>query len=167
MKKLNEVFENMKNNATKEFTPLADGVYTGRLCMARISKQASRFVKDGEQPKDQISFVFDVDGRYVSTKCFGISWTDKSSLPKFFKCAKCKNIGEFDKWLEKQLSKDAGYFNLFITTNEAGYNVLENIMGQPAEVDKKIEGKVLPTFLNKVFGVECEESSISVDYKTN
>ena len=85
---INNMLENLKSQKQFVNEPLDNGAYIGKLCMVRISKQSQRFVKEGEKPKDMISFVFDVENKLIGTKAFGLSWTDKSSLPKVFKMAK-------------------------------------------------------------------------------
>lgn len=63
-----------------------DGVYHARLMMVRISKQDERFVEDGKEPRDQISFLFDVLNSkglscHVATKPCTVTFTDRSRLP--------------------------------------------------------------------------------------
>lgn len=160
--KLNEIFENSKNNSyTKEV--LTNGGYTGKLCMVRISKQSPRFVKEDEKPKVLISFVFDVEGKLIATKAFGLSWTEKSSLPKFFKIAKAKNLAEFDTWLDKKLAATDGTFDLLIGSNdEETYNTIDAVIAEKETTEAK--GCKIPKFFKKVFGEECVEYAIADGY---
>ena len=160
--KLKEIFENSKSQ--KEFVneALDNGAYTGKLCMVRISKQSQRFVKEGEKPKDMISFVFDVEDKLIATKAFGLSWTDMSSLPKFFKMAKAKNLAEFDAWLDKKLAATDGTFELVIGRNDAGYNTIDMVMSEKESTEAK--GCKIPKFFKKVFGDECDEYALADGY---
>lgn len=159
---LNEIFENSKKQKEFNNEALDNGAYNGKLCMVRISKQSQRFVKEGEKPKDMISFVFDVEGRLIGTKAFGLSWTDKSSLPKFFKMTKAKNLAEFDTWLDKKLSADDGTFELVIGRNDAGYNTIDMVMSEKKTTEAK--GCKIPKFFKKVFGEECVEYAVADGY---
>lgn len=151
-------------DSQKKFTnePLDNGAYTGKLCMVRISKQSQRFVKEGDKPKDMISFVFDVEGKLIASKAFGLSWTDKSSLPKFFKMAKAKNLGEFDAWLDKKLTATDGTFELVIGRNDAVYNTIDMVMSEKKTTEAK--GCQIPKFFKKVFGEECVEYAVADGY---
>ena len=159
---LNEIFENAKSQKQFVNEALDNGVYTGKLCMVRISKQSPRFVKEGEKPKDMISFVFDVEDKMIGTKAFGLSWTDKSSLPKFFKMAKAKNLAEFDAWLDKKLAADDGTFELVIGRNDAGYNTIDMVTSEKKTTEIKV--CKIPKFFKKVFGEECVEYAVADGY---
>lgn len=159
---ISNVLESLKSQKQFVNEPLDNGVYTGKLCMVRISKQSHRFVKEGENPKDMISFVFDVEGKLIGTKAFGLSWTDKSALPKFFKMTKAKNLAEFDAWLDKKLAATDGTFELVIGRNDAGYNTIDMVTSEKVTTEAK--GCKIPKFFKKVFGEECVEYALADGY---
>lgn len=90
----NEVYKNKTNEAFDNIEK--PGIYKGRLMAVKISKQAEQFVEEGKTPKFQVSFLWDCKNKagksvHVSTKPCGISFTDKSNLPKIW-----ENIGTVD-----------------------------------------------------------------------
>lgn len=159
---IENVIEALKSQKHFVNEPLDNGAYIGKLCMVRISKQSQRFVKEGQKPKNMISFVFDVEGKLIGTKAFGLSWTEKSSLPKFFKVSKAKNLAEFDAWLEKKLAATDGTFELVIGRNDAGYNTIDMVMSEKETTEAK--GCKIPNFFKKVFGEECVEYALANGY---
>lgn len=159
---ISNVLETLKSQKQFVNEALDNGAYIGKLCMVRISKQSQRFVKEGEKPKDMISFVFDIEGRLISTKAFGLSWAEKSSLPKFFKMSKAKNLAEFDAWLDKKLAATDGTFELVIGRNDAGYNTIDMVMSEKTTTEAK--GCKIPKFFKKVFGEECVEYALADGY---
>lgn len=93
-----------KNKTTEAFDNIEKaGIYKGRLMAVKISKQSEQFVEEGKEPRMQVSFLWDCKNKagksvHVSTKPCGISFTDKSNLPKIW-----ENVSEIDS-LEKYLS---------------------------------------------------------------
>ena len=85
-----------------------EGYYSGRLCAVRISKQDKQFVEEGKQPRDQISFVFDIineDGNHVhvQTKPSSITFGERSNIPKLWaKVKELKNGSDLSNFLYKE-----------------------------------------------------------------
>ena len=78
-------YTNSNNNG--DFAVIEEtGTYHARLVMVRMNKMDPKFLKDDEEPRDQISFLFDVLNNqglscHVATKPCTITFTDRSKLP--------------------------------------------------------------------------------------
>lgn len=87
MIKYDEIYKNTTNDAFANIDK--PGIYKGRLMAVKISLQDEKFVVEGQTPKHQVSFLFDCKNKqgehvHVASKPMGISFTDKSNLPKFW-----------------------------------------------------------------------------------
>lgn len=130
--KTNETFANIEKA----------GIYKGRLMAVKISKQSEKFLEEGQKPKNQVSFVWDCKNKagqhvHVSTKPCGISFTDKSNLPKIW-----ENIGEANS-LESYL--------------KIVYDTKNNVKDMFATLDIKVDVKENGTFPTVTKVLELEE----------
>ena len=130
--KTNEAFANIEKA----------GVYKGRLIAVKISKQSEKFIEEGKEPKNLVSFLWDCKNKagksvHVSTKPCTISFTEKSTLPKIW-----ENVGQADS-LEKYL--------------KIVYDKNNNVNDIFATLDIKVDVKDNGTFPTVTKVLELEE----------
>lgn len=164
-------FEKYNNKTTDAFAVIEeDGVYAGRLYCIKLSKQNEKFVEAGQEPRDQITFMFDIvnengDNVHVATKAMGISFTDRSNLPKFFeKIAKIESGSDMSKLLyaDKGLGK---VFKVMVSVDKKDdkiYNTVTKITGVS---NKEIEPTPLTEWDLRVYGQPCIEFDLAEGYK--
>lgn len=163
-------FEKFENKTTEQFATIQeDGVYSGRLYAIKLSKQSSKFVEEGKEPKDQISFMFDIIDEndnhvHVSTKPTGISFTDRSNLPKLFeKVAKFENGADMAKFFyeDKGLGKVFKVMVEVKNIDDKTYNTVTKITGKSAV---EIEPSFLSNWDLNVYGQPCTEYDLAEGY---
>ena len=128
-----------ESSNSKEFEVIPKkGTYKSNLAVIRLSKQDDKFVDLGQEPKTQVSFVFDVidkDGNNVSvpTKTFGFSFTYKSNLPKFWAPAVTMSNGnDMAKYFYGDKQDEANHVIL------RGYEVLVNVIQKDDKIFNEI-----------------------------
>lgn len=147
-----------------------EGYYSGRLCAVRISKQDKQFVEEGKQPRDQISFVFDIineDGNHVhvQTKPSSITFGERSNIPKLWaKVKELKNGSDLSNFLYKEggLGK---VFKVNVEVTEKDDQVFNTVTKVSGESAMEIEPSKLTSWDLKVFGKDCEEYDLAEGYE--
>jgi hypothetical protein len=146
------------------------GIYKGRLMAVRISKQAEQFVEEGKEPRNQVSFLWDCKNKagqsvHVSTKPCGISFTDKSNLPKIWE--NVGSVNSLENYLKIVYDKNNNVKDIFATLD---IKVVEKENGIYPTVTKVLELEEpikdfgvtpLTDYDKKVYGVEA----IDIDLK--
>ena len=151
-----------------------EGSYHARLMMVRLSKQ-DKYIEEGKEPKDQISFLFDVineNGQscHIATRPTGITFTDRSNLPKILnKLGQPTNGKELQELLytkDKKL-KDI-YCKVYVDVQEKENGIFNNVTKNIA-VEEPTDQPVskIVEWDYKVFGKEIVAGDINPAYKTD
>lgn len=149
------------------------GIYKGRLMAVRISKQAEQFVEEGKEPRNQVSFLWDCKNKagqsvHVSTKPCGISFTDKSNLPKIWE--NVGNVNSLENYLKIVYDKNNNVKDIFATLD---IKVVEKENGIYPTVTKVLELEepikdfgvtALTDYDKKVYGVEAIDIDLNPVY---
>lgn len=149
------------------------GIYKGRLMAVRISKQAEQFVEEGKTPKNQVSFLWDCKNKagqsvHVSTKPCGISFTDKSNLPKIWE--NVGSVNSLENYLKIVYDKNNNVKDIFATLD---IKVVEKENGIYPTVTKVLELEEpikdfgitpLTDYDKKVYGVEAIDIDLNPAY---
>ena len=162
--KTNEAFANIEKA----------GVYKGRLIAVKISKQSEKFVEEGKEPKNLVSFLWDCKNKagksvHVSTKPCTISFTEKSTLPKIW-----ENVGQADsleKYLKIVYDKNNNVNDIFATL-DIKVDVKENgtfpTVTKVLELEEPIKDfgiTKITDYDRKVYGVEAIDMDINPVYE--
>lgn len=149
------------------------GIYKGRLMAVRISKQAEQFVEEGKEPRNQVSFLWDCKNKagqsvHVSTKPCGISFTDKSNLPKIWE--NVGSVNSLENYLKIVYDKNNNVKDIFATLD---IKVVEKENGIYPTVTKVLELEEpikdfgvtpLTDYDKKVYGVEAIDIDLNPVY---
>lgn len=149
------------------------GIYKGRLMAVRISKQAEQFVEEGKEPRNQVSFLWDCKNKagqsvHVSTKPCGISFTDKSNLPKIWE--NVGSVNSLENYLKIVYDKNNNVKDIFATLD---IKVVEKENGIYPTVTKVLELEEpikdfgvtpLTDYDKKVYGVEAIDIDLNPAY---
>lgn len=149
------------------------GIYKGRLMAVRISKQAEQFVEEGKEPRNQVSFLWDCKNKagqsvHVSTKPCGISFTDKSNLPKIWE--NVGSVNSLENYLKIVYDKNNNVKDIFATLD---IKVVEKENGIYPTVTKVLELEepikdfgvtALTDYDKKVYGVEAIDIDLNPVY---
>ena len=162
--KTNEAFANIEKA----------GVYKGRLIAVKISKQSEKFIEEGKEPKNLVSFLWDCKNKagksvHVSTKPCTISFTEKSTLPKIW-----ENVGQADsleKYLKIVYDKNNNVNDIFATL-DIKVDVKENgtfpTVTKVLELEEPIKDfgiTKITDYDRKVYGVEAIDMDINPVYE--
>ena len=162
--KTNEAFANIEKA----------GIYKGRLIAVKISKQSEKFVEEGKQPKNLVSFLWDCKNKagksvHVSTKPCTISFTEKSTLPKIW-----ENVGQADSlenYLKIVYDKNNNVNDIFATL-DIKVDVKENgtfpTVTKVLELEEPIKDfgiTKITDYDRKVYGVEAIDIDINPVYE--
>ena len=163
----NELYTQKTNDAFANIEKA--GIYKGRLMAVKISKQPEQFVEEGKTPKNLVSFLWDCKNKagesvHVSTKPCGISFTDKSNLPKIW-----ENVGavdSLDNYLKIVYDKHNNVKDIFATL-DVKVDVKENgvfpTVTKVLELEEPIKDfgvTEVTDYDKKVYGVEA----IDIDF---
>lgn len=148
-----------------------DGYYEGRLFGIRISEQAKEFVEEGKEPKEQISFLFDIinsDGNHVhvATKPCTVSFTNKSNLPKLFeKVTKLSSTKDFNKWMFDE--KNFGdIFKLNVEVKENNGKYYPTVTSVKSKVQNgRMDISAVTEYDLKVYGQPCIDYQLFEGYE--
>lgn len=165
--KYNNVNDNGDFAVVKE-----EGSYHARLMMVRLSKQ-DKFIEEGKEPKDQISFLFDVineNGQscHIATRPTGITFTDRSNLPKILnKLGQPTNGKELQELLynKDKTLKDI-YCKVYVDVQEKENGIFNNvtkIIAVEEPTDQPVSNIVEWDY--KVFGKDIIMGDINPAYK--
>lgn len=163
-------FDKFGNNSVESFGVIKDeDYYDGRLCIVRISKQDKKFVEDGKEPRDLISFVFDVVNKegvhcHIPTKASSPTFGDQSNLPKLFaKVAKLTSGKDLSKFLYDNGGLGSVYRVSVEVTEKDGqiFNRIDKISGPS---DAKIDASPINEWDLKIYGTPCEEYDLAEGY---
>lgn len=164
-------FSEYKNTTTDAFATIQeDGVYSGRLFAMKLSKQDKKFVEDGKEPKDLISFMFDIineEGNHVhvSTKPTGISFTDRSNLPKLFeKVTKLESGDDMNKFFydEKALGR---VFKVMVEVKNVDDKYFATVTKVTGKSAAEIEPSSMTAWDLNVYGTPCIQYDLAEGYK--
>lgn len=162
--KTNEAFANIEKT----------GIYHGRLIAVKISKEPEQFVKDGKEPKNLISFLWDCKNKadehvHVSTTTMGISFTDKSNLTKFWNgIGEIKSLNDYLNLVYDKESKVKDIFaTLQIKVEEKEKGTFANVTAvlEADKADKNFGTSKITDYDKKVYGKECISIDINPAYK--
>ena len=112
MSKLNELYTNRNSAAGNDFANISeDGMYLGRLAGQIMLKQSKEYTKEGEEPKELVSFVFDLindngESVHVRTKPSSFSFGEKANLPGLWNVKNAKELQDLIVDMEKDCLKD-------------------------------------------------------------
>lgn len=166
-------FEEYNNQTTNEAFAVVgkENIYPAKLAVVRMSKQNPKFLEEGQTPKDQISFVFDVinengESVHVATKPCTVSFTDKSNLPKIWANAFDLRSG---KDLSDNLYKDGKLQALPVTVYVAVTRKDDKVFNEITKVvslEKKSDQKAtdIREYDLKVYGQPCEQYDLATGY---
>lgn len=161
--KTNEAFANIEKA----------GIYKGRLIAVKISKQSENFIEEGKEPKNLVSFLWDCKNKagqsvHVSTKPCGISFTDKSNLPKIWE--NVGSVNSLENYLKIVYDKNNNVKDIFATLD---IKVVEKENGIYPTVTKVLELEepikdfgvtALTDYDKKVYGVEAIDIDLNPVY---
>lgn len=162
--KTNEAFANIEKA----------GIYKGRLIAVKISKQSEKFIEEGHEPKNLVSFLWDCKNKagksvHVSTKPCTISFTEKSTLPKIW-----ENVGQADSlenYLKIVYDKNNNVNDIFATL-DIKVDVKENgtfpTVTKVLELEEPIKDfgvTKITDYDRKVYGVEAIDIDINPVYE--
>jgi hypothetical protein len=149
-----------------------EGSYHARLMMVRISKQ-DKYIEEGKEPRDQISFLFDVLNEkglscHVATRPTSITFTDRSNLPKILNKLGQPTCG---KELQELLYTKDGelkdiYCKVYVDVQEKENGIFNNvtkIISVEEPTDQPVS-KIVDWDL-KVFGKDIEAGDVNPAYK--
>ena len=168
-----EKYNNANNNG--DFAMVnEEGSYHARLMMVRLSKQ-DKYIEEGKEPKDMISFLFDVineNGQscHIATRPTGITFTDRSNLPKILnKLGQPSNGKELQELLYTKDNKLKDiYCKVYVDVQEKENGIFNNvtkIIAVEEPTDQPVSKIVDWDY--KVFGKEIEMGDINPAYKTD
>lgn len=112
MSKLNELYTNTNSTASNDFANISeDGMYLGRLAGQIMLKQSKEFTKEGEEPKELVTFIFDLindngESVHVRTKPSSFSFGEKAKLPGLWNVKSAKELQELIVDTDKDCLKD-------------------------------------------------------------
>jgi len=167
---INELYTKADEKSDVEFANITeDGLYTGRLAAQVLSKQDSKFVEEGKEPRNQISYVFDLlnengESVHVSTKPCSISMGDKANLPKIWNV---KTGEDLTKILYDAAGKPKElYVKCLVTVKETETGIFPTV----TKVSKIMPESEQPAtklteFDLKVYGREAEAVEMTPDYQ--
>lgn len=150
-----------------------ESIYQAQLMLVRVSKQNERFVDEGKEPKNLISFVFNVKNSkgksvHVSTKPTTISFTDKSNLPKIwqnvFELKEAKDLSNV--LYENGKLKDISC-NVYVTVTKKEdklYNEVSKVVGL-IDKFKFADEKIYTDWDLRVYGDPCVEFDAQEEYR--
>lgn len=167
-------FEKFENKATNEAwaTITKEKIYNGRLMAVRISKENPKFIDDGHEPRDLISFVFDVindagESVHVSTKPSTVSFTDKSKLPQVWANAfELKSASDIAKNLYKDGKLQPIPVSVYVSVVKKEDKVYNDVT-KVVELLDKSEQKPSPatSWDLKVYGQDANEYDLAEGYE--
>lgn len=167
----NEVYTQKTNEAFANIEKT--GMYHGRLMAVKISKEPEQFVKEGKEPKNLISFLWDCKNKagehvHVSTNTMGISFTDKSNLTKFWNGI--KQVKSLNDYLGIVYDKDNKVNDLYaslqikVEEKEKGTFATVTSVIEGDEVNKGFGTSKISDYDKKVYGKECISIDINPAY---
>ena len=168
-------FSSIPNNNGEAFAHITKpGSYKGRLVAIRESMENMKFVEEGKEPRKLVSFVFDVLNKegasvHVASKAMSATFTDKSSMPKFWNnVAKLTNGKDLQTFLFNNPEElKEMYLELSVSVQTKGdktYNTVEGVFDVTDPTDQK--ATKVTSYDLKVYGVPCDEYVLTKDYKT-
>jgi hypothetical protein len=169
MIKLSDLYQNADNKSNVEFANITEeGIYTGRLAAQILSKQDAKFVENGKEPRDQISYVFDLlnekgESVHVSTKPCSISFGDKANLPKIWNV---KTGEDLNKVLYDAEGKPKEvYVKCMVTIKETDNGIFPTVMKVSKIMPESEQPATkLSEFDIKVYGRDAEAIELTPDY---
>lgn len=164
-------YKNLYTQKTNDAFPNIEkaGIYKGRLMAVRISKQSEKFLEEGQTPKNQVSFLWDCKNKsgehvHVATKPSGLSFTDKSNLPKIWE--NVETVDSLDKYLNIVYDKNNNVKDIFATL-DVKVDVRENGIFPTVTKVLELEDTIkdfgtseVTDYDKKVYGVEA----IDIDF---
>ena len=162
--KTNEAFENIEKA----------GVYKGRLIAVKISKQSEKFVEEGHEPKNLVSFLWDCKNKagksvHVSTKPCTISFAEKSTLPKIWE--NVATVNSLENYLKIVYDDNNNVKDIFATL-DIKVDVKENgtfpTVTKVLELEEPIKDfgvTKITDYDRKVYGVEAVDIDINPVYE--
>ena len=168
----NELYTQKTNEAFANIDKA--GIYKGRLIAVKISKQNEKFIEEGKEPKNLVSFLWDCKNKagksvHVSTKPCTISFTEKSTLPKIW-----ENVGQADSlenYLKIVYDKNNNVNDIFATL-DIKVDVKENgtfpTVTKVLELEEPIKDfgiTKVTDYDRKVYGVEAIDIDINPVYE--
>lgn len=163
-------FNKYKNNTTEAFTVIeSSDTYPARLFAIKLSKQDPKFVDDGKDPKDQISFMFDVldDNKnhvHVSTKPMSIAFSDKAGLPKLFEgVTELKTGDDMTKFFYDDKGLGAT-FKVMVSVKKVEDKIYNTVTSVIKRINDTIEPSTVTAWDLNVYGKACEQFDLAEGY---
>ena len=168
----NELYTQKTNEAFANIDKA--GIYKGRLIAVKISKQSEKFIEDGKEPKNLVSFLWDCKNKagksvHVSTKPCTISFTDKSTLPKIWE--NVATVDSLENYLKIVYDKNNNLNDIFATL-DIKVDVKENgtfpTVTKVLELEEPIKDfgiTKVTDYDRKVYGVEAIDIDINPVYE--
>lgn len=169
------MIEFKNNTSSNTFTFITKpGVYKAKLIAVRQSLQDDKYIEEGKEPKELISFVWDVvanDGTqcHVDTKPCMISFSDGTKFAEMWgNVVSLKNMDDYYKFFyeNEKLKSISAQVMVKVQEKEGKvYNKVSEVISLEDSVD--IKPSKVTEYDFRVYGKDCKAYDLAPEYPYN